>query len=119
MPAPVSVSVSVEDQVNFRDQGRCAIEMPDGTKCGEAKWVHQHHIIPREHGGEDTLENLITLCAAHHRMVHKAIDLEIESEMESETESIIQLETELDMASEIDSEMKLEMESEIDSEMEL
>jgi hypothetical protein len=40
--------------------------------CGfrhEGKRTHAHHRIPREAGGPDTLENLITLCEKHHREV--------------------------------------------------
>ena len=65
---------SVSDQVVLRDQNRCQAEMPDGTICGEAKWTHQHHLIPKEHGGRDTVENLITLCASHHRAIHAEMD---------------------------------------------
>ena len=65
---------SVEDQVTHRDRGACQGEMPDGTICAEAKWTHQHHVIPKEHGGADTVENLITLCANHHRAVHAEMD---------------------------------------------
>ena len=65
---------SLHDQVVFRDQNRCQAEMPDGTKCAETKWTHQHHVIPREHGGSDTAENLITLCAGHHRAIHAEMD---------------------------------------------
>jgi hypothetical protein len=69
-----SQSPSIEDQVIFRDHNFCQAELPDGTICGEAKWVHHHHILPREFGGEDTPENLITLCASHHRMLHAEMD---------------------------------------------
>lgn len=39
---------------------------------GERKWVDIHHIIPKGMGGSDEPSNLVTLCAAHHRIVHKA-----------------------------------------------
>jgi 5-methylcytosine-specific restriction endonuclease McrA len=58
----------------LRDREKCQAELQDGTKCGETKWLHQHHIIPKEFGGKDTAENLITLCSSHHRMVHAEID---------------------------------------------
>ena len=61
---------SVFKQVDARDEGICQYVLPDGSSCGSKLWVHQHHIQPRSEGGPDTLENLITLCAAHHRMVH-------------------------------------------------
>jgi hypothetical protein len=28
--------------------------------------VHAHHIVPRSHGGSDTEDNLVALCACHH-----------------------------------------------------
>ncbi len=73
-----SGEASVEDQVTTRDRGVCQAELPDGTKCGKAKWTHQHHIIPKALGGPDTAENLITLCASHHRGVHEHPALEAE-----------------------------------------
>ncbi|TMF71762.1 MAG: HNH endonuclease, partial [Chloroflexi bacterium] len=30
-----------------------------------------HHIVYWVHGGGDELENLVLLCARHHRMVHE------------------------------------------------
>lgn len=36
-------------------------------KCGQRLiHLHTHHIVPLRLGGEDTVENLITLCAACH-----------------------------------------------------
>lgn len=36
-------------------------------KCQQAQGeLHVHHIIPRDQGGSDELENLITLCASCH-----------------------------------------------------
>ena len=57
--------------LNRRDQGRCQGRKPDGTLCGSTRWVHHHHIKPRAEGGQHTLENLITLCSAHHRLWHR------------------------------------------------
>ena len=39
---------------------------PDGTR-----FVDVHHLRPRSEGGKNTLENLITLCTAHHRATHR------------------------------------------------
>ena len=33
--------------------------------------LHPHHILPRSRGGADVLDNLVTLCAAHHQFVHE------------------------------------------------
>lgn len=57
--------------VNLRDQRQCQERKPDGTICGSQRWLDYHHIIPRYAGGEDTLENLITLCSFHHRKRHE------------------------------------------------
>jgi hypothetical protein len=36
-----------------------------------ASWCDGHHIIYWQHGGGDELENLVLLCARHHRNVHE------------------------------------------------
>jgi Domain of unknown function (DUF222)/HNH endonuclease len=36
-----------------------------------ASWCDGHHIVYWVHGGGDELENLVLLCARHHRMVHE------------------------------------------------
>lgn len=41
----------------------------DGFKCRHCKnrnALHPHHVIYRSHGGTDTLDNLLTLCACCH-----------------------------------------------------
>lgn len=49
----------------------------DGNKCcrcgcvGSRRYLSAHHIIPREEGGGDHLENLITLCDPCHDIVEK------------------------------------------------
>lgn len=58
-------------QVNLRDRGACRKRMPDGSECGCKLWTDIHHIIPKAFGGEDVLENLITLCRPHHRQHHE------------------------------------------------
>jgi hypothetical protein len=62
---------SVEHQVTRRDQETCQFIYQDGSQCEERKWLDRHHIIHRKNGGQDSLENLVTLCSSHHRMVHK------------------------------------------------
>ena len=58
--------------VNARDRGECQAVLPDGSKCGETKWVHFHHIKEVANGGTNEPENLITLCSAHHRIHHRS-----------------------------------------------
>ncbi len=54
---------------------RIATLMRDGyqcTQCGKKNTrLDAHHIIWKEHGGKDTIQNLITLCKECHRKVHK------------------------------------------------
>ncbi len=46
-----------------RDGWRCQI-------CGSMMGLEVHHITPRGRMGDDTEENLITLCWGCHRNVH-------------------------------------------------
>jgi 5-methylcytosine-specific restriction endonuclease McrA len=56
--------------VHLRDQLQCTIKDQNGKRCGATRWLDIHHVIPRSHGGRDTLENLTTVCSAHHRFIH-------------------------------------------------
>lgn len=51
-------------QVLRRDGWRC-------QHCGRPKDLQVHHIEARSHLGSDSEENLITLCAVCHRLVHR------------------------------------------------
>jgi HNH endonuclease len=55
----------LKHQVNLRDQGKCQ----DPT-CEDRRWIDMHHIIPVSQGGQNILENLITLCSGHHALEH-------------------------------------------------
>jgi HNH endonuclease len=49
----------------MRDGYRC-------QQCGKQKGQLQaHHLVYREHGGKDTLSNLLTLCDRCHQQVHQ------------------------------------------------
>ncbi len=50
--------------VRARDRG-CMF--PD---CSRTKWTQIHHIIHWANGGPTNLDNLITLCGFHHRLIH-------------------------------------------------
>jgi hypothetical protein len=67
---PARIPAHVRHQVHRRDRGCCQARMPDGTKCLARKWTQIHHLHERQNGGGHTLENLTTLCSAHHRMWH-------------------------------------------------
>ena len=66
-PAPITgdIPASVRRQVERRDRGRCVVP---GCRC--SRYLHMHHIVPREAGGEHIAGNLCLLCTAHHRAVH-------------------------------------------------
>ena len=53
-------------QVRERDGWRCQI-------CGRSNELQVHHICPRSKLGDDTGENLITLCNTCHRKVHGCV----------------------------------------------
>lgn len=61
MSQPVKVSWrTTRKRVLERDQKCC-------QKCHQIQAeFHVHHIIPRDQGGTDDLENLVTLCATCH-----------------------------------------------------
>ena len=50
-------------QVLERDAWRC-------QSCGRSTDLQIHHIHPRSRFGDDTEQNLITLCATCHRDAH-------------------------------------------------
>ena len=50
-----------------------AVFIRDNFQCRRCKWrgdLHPHHVIHKAQGGQDTLNNLVTLCAECHRMHH-------------------------------------------------
>ena len=39
--------------------------------CSHHRFLHGHHVQHWEDGGATRLDNLVTLCSAHHRTVHE------------------------------------------------
>jgi hypothetical protein len=64
-----------QDPTRLDENLRIACLMRDGyscQQCGKRKGrLEAHHIIFREHGGKDTLSNLLTLCEACHHKLHE------------------------------------------------
>lgn len=63
-------------QQTIRPARRRAVMRRDGGRCGvpgcrHATFVDVHHIQQRVDGGGDDLDNLVVLCTAHHRAVHR------------------------------------------------
>ncbi|HSU38988.1 MAG TPA: HNH endonuclease signature motif containing protein, partial [Polyangiaceae bacterium] len=63
--ATQTIPPALRRQVLRRDGGRCQV-----PGCRHATFVDVHHLRPRSEGGANTLENLVTLCGAHHRASH-------------------------------------------------
>ncbi len=57
---------AVRRAVLRRDNGRCVF-----PGCRHATFLDVHHIDPRAEGGAHDPDNLITVCSAHHRAVHR------------------------------------------------
>jgi predicted restriction endonuclease len=41
--------------------------------CGDTYHIEVHHIKSKGSGGNDEANNLVSLCACHHRMVHDGL----------------------------------------------
>ncbi|HYJ08706.1 MAG TPA: HNH endonuclease [Polyangiaceae bacterium] len=64
--AAQDVPPAVRRLVLRRDHGRCVV-----PGCKHATWVDVHHLQAREEGGAHEPSNLITICGAHHRALHR------------------------------------------------
>jgi len=62
----IPLPAKLKHQVFLRDQGKCS-----QANCADARWIQIHHIKPVSEGGFNKLENLTTLCWAHHKMIHR------------------------------------------------
>jgi len=60
-------------QLHLRDRRQCRFKTPQGGRCESKRWLQIHHRVPVASGGSNTLENLITLCAAHHAHIHSGL----------------------------------------------
>lgn len=61
-----AISPALRRALQARDQG-CRF-----PGCTHRRFLHAHHIQHWARGGPTTLNNLIQLCSAHHRLVHEA-----------------------------------------------
>ena len=65
-----AIPAKIRHQVHLRDGGRCCYTDPKGRRCTSSRYLETHHIKEVSRGGENTLENLITLCSGHHTAQH-------------------------------------------------
>ncbi len=56
----------VRREVLARDKYTC-----QAPGCGRTRFLEVHHMKPRNHGGGNQAENLVTLCASCHRLWHE------------------------------------------------
>jgi len=63
--ATQSIPPAIRRAVFRRDGGKCRV-----PGCRHAVFTDVHHIVLRSEDGEHSLENLVTLCAAHHDAAH-------------------------------------------------
>jgi hypothetical protein len=64
--ATQDVTPAVRRMVLRRDHGQCVF-----PGCRHSVFVDIHHIEYRSRGGDHEPDNLVTLCAAHHRAIHR------------------------------------------------
>jgi 5-methylcytosine-specific restriction endonuclease McrA len=64
--AAQSIPPAVRRLVMQRHSGKCCV-----PGCRHSIFVDVHHLSPREEGGGHDPENLVVLCAAHHRALHR------------------------------------------------
>ncbi|MCM2281858.1 MAG: HNH endonuclease, partial [Bdellovibrionaceae bacterium] len=62
---------AIQHQVHLRDRGVCQARLPDGSVCGSRVWLEFHHLTPRSRGGNDAVDNLLTLCRTHQQAWHE------------------------------------------------
>lgn len=64
------IPTAVEHEVVLRDAAQCTATNTNGNRCERRRFLHVHHIKPVSLGGENSPENLTTLCSSHHRIYH-------------------------------------------------
>jgi 5-methylcytosine-specific restriction endonuclease McrA len=64
--AKQTIPPALRRAVLTRDRRRCRV-----PGCTHATFVDVHHVQPRSEGGRNEASNLLVLCSAHHRAVHR------------------------------------------------
>ena len=73
------IPAAIKHAVTLRDGHQCTFVDHSGCRCGNRRWIDIHHIKPVSQGGANDLENLTTLCSAHHDLIHQ-LSLPIEGQ---------------------------------------
>ncbi|MBW7874674.1 MAG: HNH endonuclease [Candidatus Cloacimonetes bacterium] len=66
-----NLSMHLVHAINRRDRGQCCYYGMSQKRCDSRHRVEIHHITPVSRGGKDTIENLVTLCHDHHKLIHE------------------------------------------------
>ena len=61
-----TITPRVRRQVYARDHHRCSV-----PGCRSARSLDVHHLHFQSHGGRHDIQNLTTLCSAHHALLHE------------------------------------------------
>ncbi|MFL6438657.1 MAG: HNH endonuclease [Terriglobales bacterium] len=61
----LAISQELRLHILRRDNWRCQL-------CGSMRQLEVHHLLFRSHGGQDTEQNLVTLCHSCHSALHIA-----------------------------------------------
>jgi hypothetical protein len=64
------IPTHIQHQVRIRDQHQCTHRDQQGARCPNTRWLEVHHIHSFAQGGSHDLDNLTTLCSAHHKQMH-------------------------------------------------
>jgi 5-methylcytosine-specific restriction endonuclease McrA len=64
---PRYVSREVRRAVHARDGEQCTFVSEEGVRCSERGFLELDHRVPVALGGQPTVDNLRTMCAAHNR----------------------------------------------------
>jgi hypothetical protein len=64
--ATQDIPPALRRRVLRRDSQRCRV-----PSCRNATFLDVHHIVPRSEGGGHHAANLLTVCGAHHRALHR------------------------------------------------
>jgi hypothetical protein len=64
--ATQTIPPAMRRHVLRRDRGRCVV-----PGCRHAIYVDLHHLVARAEGGQHDPDQLVTLCGAHHRALHR------------------------------------------------
>ncbi len=76
----IRLTAEQKNMVLSRDQGRCTHININDQRCDSDRYLHVHHIVPVSVGGSNDPENLVTLCSAHHDLVHQ-LSLPLETQI--------------------------------------